>query len=174
MFSFIRWLISLPLSFLSTIAAWLVSPLCPFFAHDYSLRGTLFWWATTPNSLLIGDPDHQERHHHSNSWWQQVSWILRNPGVNFQRERLGVHVVPTDKVVRVGNPCAQDDGGWFFDRVYRDGRVIAWMIFLFIPYSFKKNRALRLLAGWKTWDFLVKDPLQITGLIQPWKSYKEK
>jgi len=168
----LKWLVRLPLSFLSTLAAWAVSPLCPFFAHNYSLRGTRLWWATTPNCTLLGDPDHQERHHHSNSWWQQVSWVLRNPGVNFQRETLGIHVVPTDNVVRVGNHKAQDEGGYFFDRVYRDGKVICWMLFIYVRYPFKKDRAFRALAGWKTWDFLIKDPLQITCLVQPWKTFK--
>jgi len=174
MLSFLRWLLSLPLSFLSTLAAWVVAPICPFFARDYSLRGTWLWWATTPNCTLLGDPDHQERHHHSNSWWQQVSWVLRNPGVNFQRERLGIHCVETDSVVRVGDKHAQDTGGWFVDRVYRDGKVIAWMLFVYVQYPFKKDRAFRMLGGWKTWDFLKKDPLQITGLIQLWKTFEEK
>lgn len=171
-FVFLKWLVRLPISFLSTIAAWVVSPLCPLFAHNYSLRGTRFWWTTTPNCDLRGDPDHQARFHYKNSYWQQVWWVIRNPGVNFQREHLGVSVVKTDTRKRVGNPKAQDIGGWFFDRIYRDGKVIAWMLFVYLPYPFKKDRAFRMLLGWKTWDFLVKNPLQITGLIQPWKTFK--
>jgi len=169
---FFKWLVRLPLSFLGTLAAWIIAPLCPLFAHNYSLRGTWLWWATTPNCDLRGDPDHQARFKHKNSYFQQVWWVIRNPAVNFQRATLGVSVVKTDARKRVGNPRAQDEGGYFFDRVYRDGRVIAWMLFIYWQYPFKKDRAFRLLAGWKTWDFLVKDPLQLTGLIQPWKTFR--
>ena len=172
MLSVLKWLIFLPASFASTVAAWLVAPIAPFFAHDYSLRGTWLWWCTTPNTDLRGDPDHQARFHYKNSWFQQMWWICRNPAVNFQREHLGIHVVNSDRVVRIGNDKAQDEGGWFIDRVYRDDKVICWMLFVYIQYPFKKDRAFRMLMGWKTWDFLIKDPLQITGLIQPWKSFK--
>jgi len=170
--SLLRWIVSIPVSFIVTVFAWIVAPIAPLFAKNYSLKGTIFWWATTPNTDLRGDPDHQERFHYSNSWFQQVWWIIRNPSVNFNREVLGVHVVPTDECIRIGNPKAQDEGGVFFDRVYRDGVVICWMIFVYIPYPFKKNKAFRMLMGWKTWDFLKKDPLQMTFLIQPWKTMR--
>lgn len=159
---FFLWLLRLPLSVLSTISAWVVAPICPLFAHDFSLKNTWLWWATTPNCDLRGDPDHQKRFHYKNSYFQQVWWVCRNPAVNFQRERLGVHCEKTDKLVK----------GTYLSKVYRDGKVIAWMVFVYKQYPFKKDRAFRLLLGWKTWDFLAKDPLQITALIQPWKTFK--
>lgn len=157
-----RWFISIPLILLSTICAWLVAPICPFFAKDYSLKRTWLWWAVTPNTDLRGDPDHQERHNHSNSWWQQVSWVLRNPAVNFQRNTLGIHCQETDILEK----------GKYLSKVKRNGKTVAWMVFIYKQYPFKKDKALRILLGWKTWDFLVKDPLQITCLVQPWKTFK--
>ena len=163
MLSVFKWLLLLPAHFASTLAAWVVAPIAVLFRHEYSLKGTCFWWTTTPNCDLRGDPDHQKRWHHANSYFQFVTWIWRNPAVNFQREYLGV-------------PCQRSDyleKGKYLSRIYRGDTVVAWMVFVYWRYPFKKDRAFRLLLGWKTWDFLVKDPLQITCLLQPWKSYKE-
>jgi hypothetical protein len=101
---------------------------------------------------------------------QFVTWILRNPAVNFQREWLGVDCQPGDEVKTYGNGKAQDEGGAYLQTVSRNGRVRAWMVFGLWPYPFKKDKAFRLLLGWKTWDAFVKNPLQMTARITPWKS----
>lgn len=170
MLAVIKWLALLPFQFLSTFAAWLVSPVAPLFAHDYSLKGTAFWWSTTPNTDLRGDPDHRARWHDSNCYLQFVTWILRNPAVNFQRDVLGVDVQPGDTVETFGNAQAQDEGGAYLQTVSRNGRVRAWMVFGLWIYPFKRDKAFRLLLGWKTWDAFVKNPLQFTCRITPWKS----
>lgn len=170
MLSVIKWIIFIPISLLSTLAAWLVSPLCPLFAHDYSLRNTWLWWSTTPNTNLLGDPDHRKRWEGRSVYLQQVAWVLRNPSVNFQREVLGVDVQPGDTVETYGNGKAQDEGGAYLQTVSRNGRVRAWMVFGLWPYPFKRDKAFRLLLGWKTWDFGAKNPLQHTFRITPWKS----
>ena len=160
MLSVIKWLIFLPVSFASSIAAWLVSPIAPFFAHDYSLKNTWLWWCTTPNTNLLGDPDHQARWAGRSVYLQQVTWILRNPSVNFQRARLGVHVEPDDRV--------DDCGVWQFVRA-PDGKLKAWMFYLVKPYG-NTGKGLRVLLGWKVWDAHKKDPLQMTCRITPWKT----
>ena len=174
MIAAVRWIICLPVSFLSTVAAWIVAPICPWFAHDFSLRGTWLWWATTPQTDLRGDPDHRERWHDKSSYLQQVTWVLRNPGVNFQREVLGVHVAFDDLIVTKGDPEVRDFGGHYSQFIKRDGVTIAWMFFGIWPYPFAKGKALRVLLGWKTWDAHVKDPLQITCRITLWKSFVPK
>lgn len=172
---YLRWLLLLPVYFLSVLCAWLVSPIAPIFAHNYSLKGTWLWWCTTPNTDLRGDPDHQKRWHYKNSYLQQAAWVWRNPAVNFQREHLGVHVEPTDEVVTIGKPDAQETDGVMFQRVLREDRTIAWMVYAYLPYRHVfKGKAFRLLLGWKTWDAHKKDPLQMCFRVTPFKSVGEK
>lgn len=175
MLAFIRWLVSLPLFFLSTLAAWLVAPIAPAFAHDYSLKDTWLWWSTTPNTSLLGDPDHQKRFHYSNSWLQQAWWIVRNPAVNFQRDVLGVSFDKnTDTIHTIGNESAKDYGGAYLQ--YTKGKyfIKAWMLYAILPYELAPGKAFRLLLGWKTWDAGIKDPLQITFRVTLWKSFTPK
>jgi hypothetical protein len=169
MWSVIKWFLFLPIFFMSSIAAWIVAPVAVLFRHEYSLKGTAFWWTTTPVTDLRGDPDHQEKWHHRNCYLQFVTWIWRNPAVNFQREVLGVDVHPDDDYHQKHTPL--DDGGEIkVETVRRDGKLIAWMYFALIPWFFKKDKAVRILLGWKCWDFCVKNPLQMTARITLWKS----
>ena len=163
MMAVLTWIAFLPVFFLSSIAAWAVSPLAPFFAHDFSLKGTWLWWCTTPNTDLRGDPDHQKRWEGRSVYLQQVTWILRNPSVNFQREVLGVHVAPTDEHIQLMHEHVRRDF------IRRDGKTTAWMIFGLVPYPGTKH-GFRILIGWKCWDAHVKDPLQMTCRITPWKT----
>jgi hypothetical protein len=171
MMAVLKWFALLPFQFGSTFAAWIVAPICPLFAHDYSLKGTWLWWATTPNTDLRGDPDHQAKYHYKNSYLQQVHWVLRNPAVNFQRDWIGYSVQIDDEYDPFYKPLAR--GGEFkFERItaLNKGRVVCWMFYLVWVYPFKTDKALRLLFGWKTWDIGVKDPLQYTARITLWKS----
>lgn len=156
---YLKWLLLLPIFFASTLVAYILAPIAVLFRKEYSLKGTCFWWITTPNTDLRGDPDHQERWHHANSYLQFLTWIWRNPGVNFQRETLGVHVEPTDNHIT--------DGNWQY--VKRDGRTTAWMFYLVKPYG-KSKHGLRVLLGWKVWDAHKKDPLQMTARVTLWKT----
>ena len=160
---FLKWLLMLPIFFASTLVAYVLAPIAVLFRREYSLKGTPFWWITTPNCDLRGDPDHQERWRHRNCYLQFLTWIWRNPSVNFQREQLGVHVEPSD--IRV------EDGNWQY--VKRNGKTTAWMYFLEKRYGSSKH-GLRVLLGWKVWDAHKKDPLQMTCRITPWKSFKEQ
>jgi hypothetical protein len=172
MISVLKWIIFIPFQFGSTLLAYIVAPVAVLFRKEYSLKGTWFWWTTTPNTDLRGDPDHQERWEHKNCYLQFLTWIWRNPAVNFQREYLGVDCQESkgDYVETIGNRNAQDEGGSFIQFVKRNGRVRAWMIFCLWPYPFKKDKAFRILLGWKTWDTFIKNPLQYTFRITPWKS----
>jgi hypothetical protein len=156
---YLKWFLLLPIFFASTLFAYIMAPVAVLARREYSLKGTCFWWITTPNCDLRGDPDHQEKWHHANSYLQFLTWIWRNPAVNFQRETLGVHVEPSD--IRV------EDGNWQF--VERDGRRTAWMYYLVKPYG-KTGKGLRVLLGWKVWDAHVKDPLQMTARVTLWKT----
>jgi hypothetical protein len=157
--TYLKWLLLLPVFFASTLVAYVLAPIAVLFRRGYSLRGTCFWWITTPNCDLRGDPDHQERWHHANSYLQFLTWVWRNPAVNFQRERLGVHVEPSD--IRV------EDGTWQY--VKRGGKTMAWMYYLVKPYG-ATGKGLRVLLGWKVWDAHVKDPLQMTCRVTIWKT----
>lgn len=176
MLAVLKWIVLLPFQFLSTFAAWVVSPLAPLFARDFSLRGTWLWWATTPQTDLRGDPDHQARWHYSNSYWQQVTWVLRNPAVNFQRNTLGVSVGPLDTIETIGDESAKDYGGAYIQliRSADSHAITAWMLYAILPYKWPKGKAFRALLGWKTWDARVKDPLQFTARITPYKSFTPK
>jgi hypothetical protein len=167
--AFLKWIALLPFQFLSTLGAWIVCPIAPLFAKNYSLKGTWFWWCTTPNTDLRGDPDHQKKYNYKNSYLQQVHWIFRNPAVNFQREVLGYAIQVGDNYFPMQKPL-RDGGIYRYETVEHGNKLRCWMFYLVWVYPFKKDKALRLLFGWKTWDFGVKDPLQFTCRITPWKS----
>ena len=169
MLAVLKWIAFLPVFFASSIAAWLVSPIAPLFAHDYSLKGTWLWWCTTPNTNLLGDPDHRKRWEGRSVYLQQVTWILRNPAVNFQRDYLGYEFTPDDDYFQHHKPLS-NGGIWKRETIFRDNRLRCWMIYFLIVYPFKKDKGFRFLIGWKTWDFGAKNPLQMTCRITPWKS----
>lgn len=169
MLSVIKWLLLLPFQFGSTFAAWLVAPIAVLFRKGYSLKGTVFWWTTTPNCDLRGDPDHQEKWKHKNCYLQFVTWIWRNPAVNFQRNQLGYSVNPNDEYNPIYKPLARG-GELKCETIRADSRVVCWMYYLVWVYPFKTDKAIRILLGWKTWDFMVKNPLQMTCRITFWKS----
>ena len=169
--SFLLWVGCLPFFFISVIGAWLVAPIAPLFAKEYSLKNTWLYWCTTPDTNLLGDRNHQKRFEGKNKYLQQVWWIFRNPAVNFQRDVLGIPWKDTDQVITKGNEKAQFEGGSCFQRIVRDNRTIAWMIFSCISYPWFKDKAFRLLLGWKTWDKGKKNPLQFAFRITFWKSF---
>ncbi len=169
MLSVIKWLALLPFQFASTFAAWIVAPIAVLFRHEYSLKGTWFWWTTTPVTDLRGDPDHQEKWNHRNCYMQFVTWIWRNPAVNFQREWLGYSYEVTDEYNQ-HHKQLKNGGIYKRETIYRNGRLRCWMIYLVYVYPFYTKKAFRFLIGWKTWDVGVKDPLQYTCRITPWKS----
>ena len=118
--SFLIWVGCLPFFFISVLAAWIFAPIAPLIAKDYSLKDTWLWWATTPNTDLRGDKNHQKRFGCKNSYFQQLWWIIRNPAVNFQRDVLGIPWKDTDQVVTKGNEKAQFENGSFFQRIIRE------------------------------------------------------
>lgn len=71
-----------------------------------------------------------------------------------------MHVEPDDRV--------DDCGVWQFVRD-PDEKLKAWMFYLVKPYG-NTGKGLRVLLGWKVWDAHVKDPLQMTCRITPWKT----
>ena len=92
--AFLKWIVLLPFQFLRSFAAWLVCPIAPLFAKNYSLKGTWFWWCTTPNTDLRGDQDHQKKYNYKNSYLQQVHWIFRNPAVKMILMRYRQSAMP--------------------------------------------------------------------------------
>lgn len=169
MVAVIKWIAFLPVFFLSSIAAWLVAPIAPFFAHEYSLKGTWLWWCTTPVTDLLGDPDHRKRWEGRSVYLQQVAWILRNPSVNFQRDYLGFEYTPDDEYHQRHIPLKR--GGIIKrETLKREGKLACWMLYVLWVYPFKTDKAFRILLGWKCWDVGAKNPLQMTCRITPWKS----
>ena len=169
MLSVIKWIAYLPLYFLSILAAYILAPIAVLFRHGYSLEGTCFWWITTPNTDLRGDPAHQERWNYANSYPQFVTWIWRNPAVNFQREYLGVSV-DSDDEYHQHHKHLPLGGEYKREYLERNGRIIAWMIYVLIPWCFYPKKGFRLLIGWKCWDVGYKSPLQYACRFTLWKS----
>lgn len=173
---YLKWLLLLPLSLLTTLAAWLCAPVIVLF-HDDKYRLPPKWqWASTPSSSLLGDAGHQARWAGRSRYWQMVWWIWRNPArVAQMRPPLGFVVKDGDIYHSRGDELTADNGGGHAGSVLRwierDGRPVCFQLYIVHRWG-NSNRCFRWNAGWKLW----KDPpvglaAQITGRVSPFKHF---
>ena len=172
----LKFICFLPLSFLLTLGAWILAPIAPLFrTKDYRLPKPWLWWMMTPHTDLRGDPDHQKKWNGKSEYLQMVTWILRNPACNGQREWLGFTMKTGDVAHLYGDEDIGDNigkSGTRLTTVTRDGKVKAFHYYVVKQYGHSK-KCFRCQFGWKLWAHptVTGEPCQITGLIQPIKSF---
>lgn len=174
----IKWLLLLPLSLLTTLAAWVLCPILPLFA-DKETHRLPKWaeWASTPYSTLLGDAGHQARWKGRSQYLQMVWWICRNPAVVAQKTPpLGFEVAPSDIYHADGDETTADNAGGHSGRVLRiikrDGKPAAFQLYVVHQYAWHPSRCLRICLGWKLWAH--PEPgyrAQLTGRISPFKHF---
>ena len=173
----IKWLALLPLSLLTTLAAWALCPILPLFADKQTHRLPAWCeWASTPYSTLLGDAGHQARWRGRPQYLQEVAWIWRNPArVAQMRPPLGFVVEEGDIYHSRGDELTADNGGGHAGSVLRwierDGKPVCFQLYVVHRWG-KSNRCFRWNAGWKLWQAPpVGHAAQITGRIAPFKHF---
>ena len=172
-----KWITLLPLSLLTTLAAWLCAPFIVLF-HDDEYRLPKAWrWASTPSSSLLGDAGHQARWAGRSRYWQMVWWIWRNPAVVVQKTPpLGFEVAPDDVYRADGDEATADNAGGHSGRILRiierDGRPVAFQLYWVHQYRHHPSRCFRACLGWKLWAHPAAGyKAQLTGRISPFKHF---
>lgn len=174
----LKWLLLLPLSLLTTLAAWALCPILPLFADKQTHRLPAWCeWASTPYSSLLGDEGHQARWAGKPQYLQEVAWIWRNPArVAQMRPPLGFEVAPDDVYRADGDEATADNAGGHSGRVLRiierDGRPVAFQLYWVHQYRHHPTRCFRACLGWKLWAH--PEPgyrAQLTGRISPFKHF---
>lgn len=173
----IKWLLLLPLSLLTTLAAWVLCPILPLFA-DKETHRLPKWaeWASTPYSSLLGDAGHQARWRGRPQYLQEVAWIWRNPArVAQMRPPLGFVVEDGDTYYSRGDEQTADNAGGHAGSVFRwierDGRPVCFQYYVVHQWG-TSDRCFRWNAGWKLWQAPpVGLAAQITGRVSPFKHF---
>ena len=172
-----KWLALLPLSLLTTLAAWLFAPAIVLL-HDEQYRLPPKWrWASTPTSSLLGDAGHRARWRGKPRYCQMVAWIFRNPAcVAQKRPPLGFERQPGDIYKATGDEATRDNAGGHSGRVlrvvYRNGKPVCFQFYAVHPWASHPTRCARFCLGWKLWtDPAIGYKAQITGRISPFKHF---
>lgn len=179
--SFFKWILCGLVSISMTVLGKFLSPVLPFFV-DKQTKRLPEWlsWFMTPNTDADGDPAHCERHP-GTGWWptykRRTAWFWRNTLYGFDRTVLGIHCSSTDYLTIKGNTLAGRRPfvpGYCFRRLYRDGRLIGWQLYVCYgwPFGLFKKRCIRGNFGWKLWGNTVRDGdyAMWTGMCNPFFS----
>lgn len=162
----LKWIIYIPISLLSSLAAWIVAPIAPLFVDKTTWRlPKALRWCSTPTTWLRGDRAHMAKYgdygdpsDHSfglRRWWQCTHWILRNPATYFQRLGfIGIQSKDGDQYTVYGNPAVRNENvtGWFCGWLYNNGRPRAFHFFAVVMYPRFPGKGLRICLGWKLWQ----------------------
>lgn len=148
--------------------------LAPFIAI-YSLYKPVpkyFNWFLTHDCGIDGDPDHLQRWTGESKWkkfLRRTAWLWRNKGYTFDYDVCGRVIGNT--LVNKGDPETSDakKAGYIFQ--YDENGT--WEYYLVKPYSFKKDKCLRLRFGWKIADGLVGtgSKMMLATSIGIWKDF---
>ena len=174
----IKWLALLPLSLLTTLAAWALCPILPLFADKQTHRLPAWCeWASTPYSSLLGDEGHQARWAGKPQYLQEVAWIWRNPArVAQMRPPLGFVVEDGDTYYSRGDEQTADNAGGHAGSVFRwverDGKPVCFQLYWVHQYAWHPSRCFRACLGWKLWARPAPGyHAQLTGRISPFKHF---
>lgn len=176
---YLRWLLSMPLSYLMLLVGLILAPVLPCFVDKETRRlpNWLSWFATDDNDA-DGDQGHRERWPGTDPWStykRRVAWLLRNVCYGFDIDVLGVRVFPTDEWHVSGNPDASDTNGisgTCIRHCYRDGKHTAWHLYVVKHYELLGQPCcVRISLGWKLWGSRDKTA-QYTVYVNPVKGWE--
>lgn len=132
---YLRWLLSMPLSYLMLLVGLILAPVLPFFVdkETHRLPKWLDWFATDDNDA-DGDEGHWQRWPGTDAWAtykRRVAWMWRNTSYGFDINVLGVEVCSSDSWEVTGDENASDTNGVSGTcrrRCRRDGKLIAFQL----------------------------------------------
>ena len=169
--SIVQWVFlfiaSMIINFLSIILA-------PFIAIYSLYKPVPKWlnWFLTHDCGIDGDPDHLQRWAGESKWkkfLRRTAWLWRNKGYTFDYDVCGRILGNT--LVNKGDPETSDakKAGY----IYQYDENGTWEYYLVKPYSFKKDKCLRLRFGWKIADGLVGtgSKMMLATSIGIWKDF---
>lgn len=148
--------------------------LAPFIAIYSLYKPVPKWlnWFLTHDCGIDGDPDHLQRWTGESKWkkfLRRTAWLWRNKGYTFDYDVCGRILGNT--LVNKGDPETSDakKAGYIFQ--YDENGT--WEYYLVKPYSFKKDKCLRLRFGWKIADGLVGtgSKMMLATSIGIWKDF---
>lgn len=148
--------------------------LAPFIAIYSLYKPVPKWlnWFLTNDCGIDGDPDHLQRWTGESKWkkfLRRTAWLWRNKGYTFDYGVCGRILGNT--LVNKGDPETSDakKAGYIFQ--YDENGT--WEYYLVKPYSFKKDKCLRLRFGWKIADGLIGTGarMMLATSIGIWKDF---
>jgi conserved hypothetical protein len=148
--------------------------LAPFIAIYSLYKPVPKWlnWFLTHDCGINGDSDHLKRWVGESKWrkfLRRTAWLWRNKGYTFDYDVCGRVIGNT--LVNKGDPETSDakKAGYIFQ--YDENGT--WEYYLVKPYSFKKDKCLRLRFGWKIADGLVGtgSKMMLATSIGIWKDF---
>ena len=168
------WLVLLPISLLSILVGWVLSPVIVLFCDKDGWLPHWLWWFQTPDNSMDGDGGWKREH-----WlWRfklpewlgtyvgRVGWAIRNPVYGFALSVLAAHS-PVEPFNWYGNPKITNTNpvvdGWLF---VTSG--IYWNLYIILPTPWGKT--FRLYLGWKLRNGEGRGPYQYVSFINPFKA----
>ena len=169
--SIVQWVFLFIASMIINILSLILAP----FIAIYSLyKPVPKWlnWFLTHDCGIDGDQDHLQRWTADSKWkkfLRRTAWLWRNKGYTFDYDVCGRVIGNT--LVNKGDPETSDakKAGYIFQ--YDENGT--WEYYLVKPYSFKKDKCLRLRFGWKIADGLVGtgSKMMLATSIGIWKDF---
>lgn len=178
MFSFVKWIVFLPLTIIMYIVGQFAAPILPAFASDDGWLPNWLSWFQTPDNSIDGDRGHRKRWPRETPFWRyvrRVAWLQRNCCYGFDDSVIGIHTQPTDVLYEVGETEASDRkgiSGTCWRTLYRDDKLVAWHLYHVYHYKICRFKAcIRISLGWKLWNPETVDK-QYTCYFHPAKCFR--
>jgi len=147
------------ISLIADILNYFLAPIVVLFASQEGWLPRWFSWFQTPDNSLDGDNGWQLENRpfkvedsSFKKYINRVAWLYRNSVYGFAISVLGIKILPTDRILTVGNPKVSNRPlveGLVKRYLYRDSKVIAFQWYYVISWS--PTRCVRLNFGWKLW-----------------------
>lgn len=169
--SIVQWVFLFIASMIINILSLILAPFIAIYSLYKPVPKWLNWFLTHDNDI-DGDPDHLQRWTGDSKWkkfLRRTAWLWRNKGYTFDHDVCGRVIGNT--LVNKGDPETSDakKAGYIFQ--YDENGT--WEYYLVKPYSFKKDKCLRLRFGWKIADGLVGtgSKMMLATSIGIWKDF---
>ena len=169
--SIVQWVFLFIASMLINILSLILAPFIALYSLYKPVPKWLNWFLTH-DCGIDGDPDHLQRWTGESKWkklLRRTVWLWRNKGYTFDYDVCGRVIGNT--LVNKGDPETSDakKAGYIFQ--YDENGT--WEYYLVKPYSFKKDKCLRLRFGWKIADGLVGtgSKMMLATSIGIWKDF---
>lgn len=169
--SIVQWVFLFIASMIINLLSIILGPFIAIYSLYKPVPKWLNWFLTHDNDI-DGDQDHLQRWTGDSKWkkfLRRTAWLWRNKGYTFDYDVCGRVIGNT--LVNKGDPDTSDakKAGYIFQ--YDENGT--WEYYLVKPYSFKKDKCLRIRFGWKIADGLVGTGarMMLATSIGIWKDF---